>query len=109
MRSTAIHARPVNASTLREAAERVENAEARREEFAGLAAPKRKGSPAQEARADAVSFSSTLLSAPPPPGRMTPWRRQEGLEGDVPVGLRDEQAPGQDWPRFPQDWRWQRQ
>ena len=61
MRSTAIHARPVNVSTLREAAERVENAEARREEFAGLAAPKRKGSPAQEARADAVSFSSSTL------------------------------------------------
>ena len=61
MRSTAIHARPVNASTLREAAERVENAEARREEFAGLAAPEHKGSPAQEARADAVSFSSSTL------------------------------------------------
>ena len=56
-----MHARMVNASTLREAAERVENAEARRKEFAGLAAPEHKGSPAQEARADAVSFSSSTL------------------------------------------------
>ena len=88
----------------------MENAEARREEFAGLAAPERKGSPAQEARADAVSFSSsTLLSAAAAAGEDDAVEKTGGLGGDVPVGLRDEQAPGQDWPRFPQDWRWQRQ
>ena len=73
-RSTTIHARPVNASALREAAERVEDAGARREASVRLAASERKEDGG--AAADAVSFSSSTPSSAAALGRRTAWRRR---------------------------------
>ena len=77
----------MNASALREAAEPVEDARARRKEFTGLAALEREGSPVQGGQADAVSFSSSTSSSAAATTGEDDGMKKTGMRGgDIPIG-----------------------